>query len=671
MRVVPDSAGGHTVPQSSPHVSFDVFDSMRTGSPKGSISAGRVGHHGFGTELPSGPAGRAATKSLKHAVGGATLHETLPKEANGVPGAHDMISAYREVVGTKTGQVGTTQVGSDRTPSVVDRAKARLESWRTMADRLERVMVEDEQTRLAGVSRRCSPGAFKTIGQLRKEIIAIKAETSARAAIVRNHGGIGSGAREASRDGPGSQSSPGPGKAHVQQLALLESKLVRAEAKIHKRDDAINQLKSSVSQLQASLVSKQEELQRAKQDAQSSARAADESRDEFARLKSNSERSLARIKGLQGEITSLQMQLEDAGVNLKKAEQLTVLEKSRRLELEQRLVDTDDAISRLKTKVENSKRRLHANHETLDTENRNLRSEVQSLREALVEAKRLATEHAEAAIEVSQQRDAAERTCAGRVLEINDLRAELHIAKQKARLAEDAAAEAAAELYVLKATENQGVAEFASASELRIEFEATKKVLNSVTASAKVSKHETMALKEELRKARAEHDEHIEKLTSCHAQALAEERRYHTEALQEIEASHAAQVRQDVDRIEQARGVLACKMDKMAHGMKVKDDAIEGLQKMLKEREAVMDEMKRGMESMRLELMQTQDEVEALLTARLKDELGRADGGPNPNTTDGEGGVGPDPKPRSPIKRFIAKLSPKKKTRAERERDFA
>lgn len=157
MRVVPDSAGGHTVPQSSPHVSFDVFDSMRTGSPKGSISAGRVGHHGFGTELPSGPAGRAATKSLKHAVGGATLHETLPKEANGVPGAHDMISAYREVVGTKTGQVGTTEVGSDRTPSVVDRAKARLESWRTMADRLERVMVEDEQTRLAGVSRRCSP----------------------------------------------------------------------------------------------------------------------------------------------------------------------------------------------------------------------------------------------------------------------------------------------------------------------------------------------------------------------------------------------------------------------------------------------------------------------------------------------------------------------------------
>ena len=658
MSVVPDSAGVGTVTRASPGVSFDVFDSNTAESPESSVSAGGVGHEGFGTPLLPVAAGKVATAGLKDALGGAALHGVRSGEASGGTGGHDMISAYRDVASAKTGRIGKTTVGSDQAPSAVDRAKARLESWRSMADRLEHVMVEDQRARSAGALRRTHPGAFKTIGQLRKEIVAIKAETSARAAVGRRHAMRG--------DEPESQAPSGLGKAHVQQLALLESKLVRAEGKIQKRDDAINQLKSSVSQLQASLVAKQEQLQLAKQEAQSSARAAAESRDDFARLKSNSDRSLTRIKGLQGEISSLQMQLEDAGVNLKKAEQLTAQEKSRRLELEQRLVDTDDAISRLKTKVESSKRRMHANHETLDTENRNMRSEVQGLREALVEAKRLATEHAEAAIEVSQQRDAAERKCAGRTLEVKDLRAELHIAKQKARVAEEAAAEAAAELYVLKATEKQGVADFESASELRIEFEATKKVLNSVTASAKVSKAEVLTLQEELRKARVEHEEQMEKVNGCHVQALAEERKYHMEALQEIEASHAAQIRQDVDRVEQARVALARQIDEMAHDMQLKDDAIQGLQKMLKDREAVMDEMTRGMDSMKLELMQTQDEVEALLTARLKAELGRADGG-SANVLGVEGGEVPDQKPRSPIKRFIAKLSPKKKTRAERD----
>lgn len=629
---------------------------MRSESPRSSVCAGGVTQQGFVTRR-FGPPAKAVTVGLKQAVGDDGLHDARAEQAGGGLDGDDMISAYRED-GKKTGQTGRTAAGSDRTPSAVDRAKARLESWRSMADRLEHVMVEDQRARLAGAMHRGAPGAFKTIGQLRKEIIAIKAETSARAAVGRKQGSYG--------DDRGPHGPVGSGKAHVQQLALMESKLIRAETKIQKRDEAINQLKSSVSQLQASLMEKQEQLQRAKQDTQLSARAAAESRDDFARLKSNSDRSLARIKGLQGEILSLQMQLEDAGANLKKAEQLTAQEKSRRLELEQRLVDTDDAISRLKTKVESSKRRMHANHETLDTENRNLRSEVQSLREALVEAKRLATEHAEAAIQVSQQRDAAERSCAGRVLEVKDLRAELHIAKQKARLAEEAAAEAAAELYVLKATEKQGVAEFASASELRIEFEATKKVLDSVTASAKVSKAEVVALKEELRKARVEHEEQLAKMNSFHVQALAEERKYHTEALQEIEASHAAQTRQDVDRVEAARVALARRVEDMAHDMKVKEDAIQGLQKILKDREAAMDEMMRGMDSMKLELMQTQDEVEALLTARLKDELGRVGGG-GANVLDRQGVPVPGQKPRSPIKRFIAKLSPKKKTRAERE----
>ena len=52
--------------------------------------------------------------------------------------------------------------------------------------------------------------------------------------------------------------------------------------------------------------------------------------------------------------------------------------------------------------------------------------------------------------------------------------------------------------------------------------------------------------------------------------------------------------------------------------------------------------------------------------ARLKAELGRADGG-SANVLGVEGGEVPDQKPRSQIKRFIAKLSPKKKTRAERD----
>ena len=692
MSVVPVLASGEGVPQASQDISFDVFDSVNGESPQGSVSAGTLRRDGFGSPVrSSGPGRKAAASTRKFPTPGGTMYDVRSTEAGGRSDGDGLISAYRDV-GTKGGaSEWRVETNSNRTPSVVDRAKARLESWRTMADRLERVMVEDEQTKLAGAVRRASPGALKTISQLRKEIVAIKADASARAAVVQARGTHA----EWGRDMTTTQSSMDYGRSSAQQqLTLLESKLVRAEAKIQKRDDAIDQLKSSVSQLQASLVAKQEQLQRAKQDAQVAVRSADESREEFSRLKANGERSLARIKGLQSEVTSLHSQLEEAEVNLKKSEQLTALEKSRRLELEQRLVDTDDAISRLKTKVESSKRRMHANHEALDLENRNLRAEVQSLREACLEAKRLATEHAEAAVEVSRQRDAAERETSGRVLEMKELRAELHIAKQQARLAEEAAAEAAAQLYVLKATEKHDAAEMASASELRIEFEATKKVLDSVTASAKVSKAEVSALKEELSKARASHHKELEALKSSHSQVLAEERKDHMEALREIEASHAAQVRQDVDRIEQARAALAHQVEDMARTIREKDETIDGLQKMLKDREAAMEEMKNDMESMRVELMQTQDEVEALLTARLNDELVKASAGASAQTSGttrskGTSGTTSEEQPQelnqasardqaretkpknSPIKRFIAKLSPKKKTRAEREMENA
>lgn len=634
-------------------VSFDVFDSAPSPSGGGSVSGG------FGARRSS---------PLKSGKGSPLGRTPKAASANGA----GLISAYREdedvdvdvdadaalaVLGGPANDHGDA--------SAVDRAKARLSSWKLMADRLESVMVREEQSRVMRASRQSSPATVKTIGQLRKEIHAMKAHTT-------------KGMPSSSRPPPAvsTLTPPAVSTHHLQQVALLESKALRYEAKLHKRDDAIDQLKSTVSRLQATVMEKQEALRRAKEDVQASARLADESAVELSALKASSERSLGKMRGLQCEVASLRAQLEDADVSLKKQEQLTGLEKSRRLELEQRLVDTDDAICRLKTKVESSKKRMSASHDALEMENRGLRNEVVALQEACLEAKRLATEHAEAAVEVARQRDALEREGAERKLEAKELRAELHVERQKSRVAEEAAAAAASELYVLRATEKLDVAEATSAEALRMEFEATKKVLETMTSNAKVAKAEVSALKEELRKTRVMHDEEVESLKRRHEEALQVERKENMDALREIEASSAAQIRQDVDRIEQARATLARELEGMGVVLQGKEAAIDGLKRMVREREASMAEMKGNVESMKVELMQTQDEVEALLTARLKDEMDRAGGqgggkgiGNGKEKGDGEG-YGRDKVRRSPIKRLIAKLSPTKRKK-EAARDEA
>ncbi len=634
-------------------VSFDVFDSAPSPSGGGSVSGG------FGARRSS---------PLKSGKGSPFGRTPKAAAANGA----GLISAYREEDdedGDGDADAALAVLGGPANDhgdaSAVDRAKARLSSWKLMADRLESVMVREEQSRVMRASRQSSPATVKTIGQLRKEIHAMKAHTT-------------KGMPSSSRPPPAvsTLTPPAVSTHHLQQVALLESKALRYEAKLHKRDDAIDQLKSTVSRLQATVMEKQEALRRAKEDVQASARLADESAVELSALKASSERSLGKMRGLQCEVASLRAQLEDADVSLKKQEQLTGLEKSRRLELEQRLVDTDDAICRLKTKVESSKKRMSASHDALEMENRGLRNEVVALQEACLEAKRLATEHAEAAVEVARQRDALEREGAERKLEAKELRAELHVERQKSRVAEEAAAAAASELYVLRATEKLDVAEATSAEALRMEFEATKKVLGTMTSNAKVAKAEVSALKEELRKTRVMHDEEVESLKRRHEEALQVERKENMDALREIEASNAAQIRQDVDRIEQARATLARELEGMRVVLQGKEAAIDGLKRMVREREASMAEMKGNMESMKVELMQTQDEVEALLTARLKDEMDRAGGqgggkgtGKGKENGDGEG-YGRDKVRRSPIKRLIAKLSPTKRKK-EAARDEA
>ena len=644
---------GRALPHVSREVSFDVFDKVasQSHSPGGSVSGG------VGFSSPLGPKLGLASSS---AVRAGSINGSRRSPANTTPkadvdlkfanasGPEGLISAYRDLdVGAPSAALDVQKLKANTPPSAVERAKARLDSWKTMADRLESVMVKEEQARLMRATRQSSPGTFKTIGQLRKEIHAMKAQTVGKAQTANTTKSQGI--------------APAPSHASLQQLTLLESKVHRYEAKLQRRDDAIDQLKSSVSKLQALLMEKQEQLGRAKEDVQVSARLMDESAAEFAALKATSDRSFGKIKSLQSEVASLRAQVEDGDVALKKQEQLTALETSRRLELEQRLVDTDDAISRLKTKVESSKKRMAASHDSLEMENKGLRHDVMALKQACMEAKRLATEHAEAAMEVARQRDALEREGVERKLEVKGLRAELHMERQKARVAEEAAAAAAAELYVLRATEKRDTAEVTSAEELRMEFAATKQVLETMTSNAKVAKAEVSALKEELRKARVAHDEEIESLKREHEQALVKERKENMDALREIEASHAAQIRQDVDRIEQAKVALAGEVEELDAALRGKEEVIDGLQQMVKDREASMVEMKGNMESMKMELMERQDEVEALLTARLKEEMDRAGGA-------ADGSAQAVSKVRaSPMKRFIAKLSPTKRKKKSLE----
>jgi len=171
------------------------------------------------------------------------------------------------------------------------------------------------------------------------------------------------------------------------------------------------------------------------------------------------------------------------------------------------------------------------------------------------------------------------------------------------------------------------------------------------------------------------HDEEVESLKRRHEEALQVERKENMDALREIEASNEAQIRQDVDRIEQARATLARELEGMGVVLQGKEAAIDGLKRMVREREASMAEMKESMESMKVELMQTQDEVEALLTARLKDEMDRA-GGQGGGKANGSGkgdgkGDGRDKVRRSPIKRLIAKLSPTKRKKEDAARSVA
>ncbi len=84
MSVVPDSAGVGTVTRASPGVSFDVFDSNTAESPESSVSAGGVGHEGFGTPLLPVAAGKVATAGLKDA-GSVTTTDFGSRETEVIP----------------------------------------------------------------------------------------------------------------------------------------------------------------------------------------------------------------------------------------------------------------------------------------------------------------------------------------------------------------------------------------------------------------------------------------------------------------------------------------------------------------------------------------------------------------------------------------------------------
>ena len=537
-----------------------------------------------------------------------------------------------------------------------------------MADNLEKAVTGQGQygstRKLSSLEERqdsYASGSKKSISQLRREIMALRSETERKPENVEMNTG------------------------HVQELVarirVLESKVIRYESKLSKKEDIASHLKDEVASLMKKLTETTQELRDTRTEREMARQRAADSQEEFETLKASIDRDASKFRRLQEELDEGQILMEKTESRARKAEELYANEKSRRLELEQRLVDKDDMVQYLQVKLDTLKKRMNADQDVYQSEFDALHREVAKAKSDALDSKKYATQKAEQLIHVVQERDDFRDEVAKLGYTLKETRAELESYMHRARVAEETAAQATAELLTARArSKNDESSSLYEKSSMEIELRALKEVLKSVTASAQ-AKDENLAMlhqQHELEKTswqqkQQEYDEKIRKFEDkvTHLESVRneletrqlemveevrknlneeidKERKEHMDALRELESSHAAQIEATIEeymtqtkaadssmmqQLEQTESLLLNKQDELDQ-MTRDYDHMRHLYDQLKlkniNEEREKDELRQKMEKTKVELLQAQDEVEALLTARLEQELSRGNASSKP-----------------------------------------
>jgi myosin protein heavy chain len=504
-------------------------------------------------------------------------------------------------------------------------------------------------------------GSKKSISQLRREIMALRSDTERKPENV------------------------GMNTGHAQELVarirVLESKVIRYESKLSKKEETVNNLKDEVASLMKKLTETTQELRDTRAERERLRQRAVDSQEEFETLKASIDRDASKFRRLQEEVDEGQILVEQTESRACKAEELYANEKSRRLELEQRLVDKDDMVQSLQVKLDTLKKRMNADQDAYQSEFDALHREVAKAKSEALDSKKYATQKAEQLIQVVQERDDVRDEVVKLGYTLKETRAELESYIHRARVAEETAAQATAELLTARArNKNDESSTSYEKNSMEIELKALKEVLKSVTASAQAKDENLVILHQQhehekslWQQKQQEYDEKIkgledkmthlesvrnelesrqsemvEKVRKNLSDEIDKERKEHMDALRELESSHAAQIEATIEeymtqtkatddsmmqRLEQTESLLLNKQDEIDEMTRDYDHMRHLYDQMKVENVKVArekDELKQKLEKTKVELLQAQDEVEALLTARLEQELSRGNAASKP-----------------------------------------
>ncbi len=515
-----------------------------------------------------------------------------------------------------------------------------------MAERLETIVSGAGQRKTHGFAQREPHHKAKSIGDLKREIIALKNDCKTRT-VTHDHG----------------QDEWRNGAQQVQQemlakIRVLESKVVRYEQKISKRDDCIDQLKDELSCLQNKLLEIGQQMRTAESEKDKALRRAAAAEEEFECIKSSFDRDVSKIRRLQEDLDRAEVLAEDLESKREKSDELYLLEKNRRMELEQRLVESDDMLQSLRMKLDTMKAKMLAEKDSFHEEFGALRQHVATAQSEALESKKYATEQAEQLLSVVSQREGALKEISNLKRALNESKATADMYLHRATLAEEAAAEATAQLHKLQIT-SQTTTSKSSNEKMHVEMEvkALKEVLKSVTASAQAKDEELVGvstlyeqekaswadreasykqkisiLQQKIDQAEKLSLEERQKFESL-KQDITRDRQEHLEALHELETAHTAQIDATTCDLIEKTNNLEVQLRNTEDMLMVKEEEIEQLrheqevaQMRASEAQQKVQRLDNALQSMKEELRESQEEVEALLTARLNQEISKAKG---------------------------------------------
>ena len=498
------------------------------------------------------------------------------------------------------------------------------------------------------------------------------------------------------------------------QINILTEKLKHAQARRDSSRHEVDEMKAKISKLEHDNWQMNRDLEESKNEARRASQSLKEYQEEFEQLQSSFDRDSQKIRKLKETVDESNARLSEAEQRVIVSDSNLQTEKSRRLELEQRLLKSNEEISNLETQLkcvsnrfEAEKSRFHMEFDALQEEITRSHQEVRQEQARVEKLQNLLEKASNARKDSEACRSSLQRS-------LDEAHAQCQAVTHRAERAEELAAEATAENRRLKSRYENGL-------DKETEIRALKEVLNTVTATAQAKDTELQRVtsafnqqKEEWSFERLRHEndvaalqQRMEKMSKTHEnqlnvlqnrmrelqtfydtskpvslkivvqdsgwhpgqvtpdalkrreatrirdavnnvtekinQEIYLERKEHMEALRELETSHAAQLGRIVEEIEDrssqneqetrhklrlAEEELLSSQEKIAQlnaivdklkakCSKYKEEAY-GSSKRALVAEKESEEIRQQMNKAKTELAEAQDEVEALLTARVE-----------------------------------------------------